>query len=771
MSLVAQTIPNLVSGVSQQPSPSRLTTSGEKMNNAFPSVVSGLMKRAPTEFVAELSPAITVPDHAAVHVIDRDLTEKYILVVGSGDLELYDAAGTKQTVTFPDGKAYLPTTDVWKKMRFVTVADTTFCLNTEKTVAAESLTDSRTDPKTRATVFVKQAIPSVTYAFYINGSLAGSFSTSDNTTASTALEGTAEIAAGLASDCVSRGYTVSRRGPVLSITVTSGDVIRVNDEFGGNAMEVYTETVQSFDRLPPLERDNRVVKIQDFENRDNPYWVQYNEETNSWQETYGYDDRERLDASTMPHVLVKTGANTFEFRENTWEERSAGDATTNPSPSYVGTTINGMFLFKGRLGLLGGENMVLSKVGNFEQQYRTTVLQILAEDVIDVASVTGRVNTLYHAVAFADELLLLSDKQQFRVNSGDVFAADTVGITPSTSYPASPYVSPVNVGNSAYFVGNGPTHTVAREIYIDVNRQTIKADDIAVQVPTYIPLDIRAIAGSSSASAFLAVAESEPNVIYVHKWYEINDDKVQSAWCKWVFDENVTIVGMGFLEEVLYLVYKVGSDVRIDKMLVGPTIDKDLLLDHQFTEADCTVSYSAGTGLTTIDIPYGTASTVEFYRTDDGTFSKITATRSDEDTYTVEGDITSYEFTGGLNYEFLYEFSTQYIREETQGGESTIQDGRLQLHYMSLIYQGTSYFTVEVTPKSNTTNTYTFSGRILGDEDATADGIPSDTGEFKFPVFAENTAVTIQLKNDKPYKCSFGSVEWLARFRQKAKRF
>ena len=102
------------------------------MVNAFPSVVAGMMKRPPSEFVAELSPAITVSDTAAVHMIDRDANEKYILICGDGDLELYDETGVKQTVTYPDGKAYLPTTDLWRKLRFVTVADTTFILNTER---------------------------------------------------------------------------------------------------------------------------------------------------------------------------------------------------------------------------------------------------------------------------------------------------------------------------------------------------------------------------------------------------------------------------------------------------------------------------------------------------------------------------------------------------------------------------------------------------------------------------------------------------------------
>jgi len=773
MPLVASSIPNLVSGVSQQPAPSRLPTSGQEMKNAFPSVVSGLMKRAPTEFVAELSTGITVPDAAAVHVIDRDVNEKYILVVGQSDLELFDEAGVKQTVTFPDGKGYLPSTDIWKKMRFVTVADTTFCVNTEKTVGSTTITETRTDPKTVASVFIKTAIPSQTYAIYVNGSLAGSTTTNDNTTAGTALEGTAAIAAELKTDLISNGYTDAEvYNTTVTFSITSGDTLEVLDEFGGNAMRAYVDTISQFSDLPPGENDGRLVKVRDIEDYDSVYWVRYDAASNTWVEDVGYDQQVELDASTMPHILVKTGASTFEFRENTWEVRPVGDSDTNPLPSYVGTQINGIFLFKGRLGLLGGENMVLSQVGNFEQQFRTTVMQVLAEDLIDVASVTGRVSTLYHAVSFADELILFSDKQQFRVSSGDVFAADTVGITASTSYPCSPYVGPVSVGTSAYFVGNGPTHTVSRELYIDVNRQTVKGDDIAVQIPRYIPLDVRAIAGSPSANTFMIFTESEPNTMYVHKWYEVNDEKVQSAWCKWEFDSNVTLVGMGFLDDVLYIVYKVGSDVRIDKMLVGPTIDKELLLDHQITDSDFSVfTYDSGTDLTTIDIPYGTPATVEFYRTDDGSYAPITATRVDENTYTFDGDITGYSITAGINYEFLYQFSDQYIREESANGEAAVQDGRLQMQYMSIIYTDTSYFSVEVTPESNTTKTYTFSGRVLGDADALADSIPRDTGEFKFPIFAENDQVTIQLKNDQPYRCSFGSVEWSAMYRQKARRF
>ena len=169
MAFVANTIPNLVSGVSQQPSSSRLKTSGEQMVNAFPSVVSGLIKRPPSEFVRELSPNMAVSDTAAVHMINRDANEKYILVCGDGDLELYDEEGTKQTVSFPYGKDYLPTADIWRKMRFVTVADTTFMLNTDIMVQATDIPEASPSLKTVGQVTINQAVDSFTYTITVDG--------------------------------------------------------------------------------------------------------------------------------------------------------------------------------------------------------------------------------------------------------------------------------------------------------------------------------------------------------------------------------------------------------------------------------------------------------------------------------------------------------------------------------------------------------------------------------------------------------------------------
>ena len=178
--------------------------------------------------------------------------------------------------------------------------------------------------------------------------------------------------------------------------------------------------------------------------------------------------------------------------------------------------------------------------------------------------------------------------------------------------------------------------------------------------------------------------------------------------------------------------------------------------------------------LTTIVLPYGTPSTVEFYKTDALAFEPysegVTVTRSSETTYTIPGDVTADSITAGINYQWRYEFSEQYLREDTGDGESAIQDGRLQLRYFSVIYTDSSYFDAVVTPVNGTAKTYTFNGRTLADPDNVADLIPSDTGEFKFPVFGENEQVTVELKSSQPYKVAIGSVEWTASYNARARR-
>ena len=140
MALINRSIQNFYQGVSQQAASMRLPTQAEVQENAFSSIVEGLKKRPPSVHLAKLSDSVA--NDSYVHVINRDSTERYILIVTNGDLELYDFTGVKKTVNFPDGKSYLINSIPREGFSSVTVADYTFIVNKNVTTSMNTTTAS-----------------------------------------------------------------------------------------------------------------------------------------------------------------------------------------------------------------------------------------------------------------------------------------------------------------------------------------------------------------------------------------------------------------------------------------------------------------------------------------------------------------------------------------------------------------------------------------------------------------------------------------------------
>jgi len=141
MALVSTSIPNLLNGVSQQPSSIRQVTQGESQINALSSVIDGLIKRPPTEHVAKIINSVV--SNAAIHVVDRGAGFQHILVVqatsSSASISAFDLSGSAVTVNASSTNLqYLYCTDPANDLQFITVADYTFVLNKTKTVTADS---------------------------------------------------------------------------------------------------------------------------------------------------------------------------------------------------------------------------------------------------------------------------------------------------------------------------------------------------------------------------------------------------------------------------------------------------------------------------------------------------------------------------------------------------------------------------------------------------------------------------------------------------------
>ena len=236
---------NMLGGVSQQAAAQQFPSQCKELTNGYPSIVDGLSRRPPTQHVGRL----IFGDHpeSHFHYIDRDQDERYIVVVGSGSIQVFDLEGNAKTVHSPDGLDYLECDSPRTQLKALTLADYTFIVNT--TVDVEKDEDSApTVRNPEALVFVKQGAYSTTYT--ITGS-AGAYSDSTTTGASAGDANTEAIAAALA-DAVVAGFTVTRSGSVIWIRADGSDdfSMTVSDGIGNTGLVLVKDSVQTFDDLP-----------------------------------------------------------------------------------------------------------------------------------------------------------------------------------------------------------------------------------------------------------------------------------------------------------------------------------------------------------------------------------------------------------------------------------------------------------------------------------------------------------------------------------------
>lgn len=311
MSRISNKIPTLVNGVSQQIHTQRLASQAQEQVNFLSSIAHGLRRRPPTQHIAKLS--VEDWSNAKIHVINRDLKERYIVVFTDGGIKVFDTEGVEKTVNFPDGQNYLQAADPRAEIRAVTIADYSFVLN--RTVTAKMTTEKTAKRFKEALINVRLGNYGRTYKVIINGAQKAHYTTPNGSVASHANDiDTVAIAKKLYNQLVNAGMTgfaIKRIQSAIYLWKQSGDfTISVEDGFSGSAMKVAKDRLQRFSDLPKVGPDGFHLEIVGDQNTafDN-YYVAFDKTSEEdsegvWREAAAQDITYKIDSSTMPHILV-----------------------------------------------------------------------------------------------------------------------------------------------------------------------------------------------------------------------------------------------------------------------------------------------------------------------------------------------------------------------------------------------------------------------------------------------------------------------------------
>ena len=170
MPLITSSIPNLINGVSQQPPALRLASQAEEVVNCMSSPVEGLKKRPPLNNVARLFIENKSTVRPFVHMVSRTNDINYIIIIQDGAIKVANLDGTLVTPATPDGVSYLDVTGHPSEMfRVASIADYTFIVNKEKTVAMSSDLSPTTITDVTGMVFIKVANYDTEYSVTLGG--------------------------------------------------------------------------------------------------------------------------------------------------------------------------------------------------------------------------------------------------------------------------------------------------------------------------------------------------------------------------------------------------------------------------------------------------------------------------------------------------------------------------------------------------------------------------------------------------------------------------
>jgi hypothetical protein len=244
----------------------------------------------------------------------------------------------------------------------------------------------------------------------------------------------------------------------------------------------------------------------------------------------------KLDPTTMPMVMERTGSTTFNVDVGAWKQRASGDANTNPGLKLASKSvpIAHAVWFKERLVLGGGTLVEASTVADPFNFWVEDVAEVVDSDPISKSIPSGESGDVRYFVEFASSLVTFCEQAQYELTSADQpLTPKTAQLVASTSYSILP-VAPKRSTTQVYFAAPRGNYAVIAEYFQDQLRVSSEAAEVTAHVPRLVPSSVRSVVPlPGSQTVLVTLAESAS--VYCYRYFFEGGQKQQSAWTKFEF--------------------------------------------------------------------------------------------------------------------------------------------------------------------------------------------------------------------------------------------
>jgi hypothetical protein len=473
-----------------------------------------------------------------------------------------------------------------------------------------------------------------------------------------------------------------------------------------------------------------------------------------------------------------------EFRLNFWKNRLVGDSDTNPFPSFVNNTIDGISFFKNRIIFTSRQNVICSQAGDYFNFFASTVITIVDSDPIDISASSLKPIHLKHLLPVPRGLLMFGDNGQYILETTtEAFAPKTAEVNLLSTYSESDTVSPVDIGSSFLFVEEGVKATTVFEMDVKDNIGGKPAViELTRLIPTYIPSAIISMKNSQSTGTVALLSKQEPSSLYLFRFFQQGDNRI-SGWFRWQLPG--TVESFDFDQDVLYVVTKHGSNYVLSNMsLLTDTPNESLLFEGQYLDVrldlfdyNPTLVYKSATDTTRVCFKDGFEDTNEqpvlMYLNSDiaGYFEEQTlkydATAPTGEKYYLEaeGNQTTSTFAIGYKYEALAQLPAFYfMKDEARALKDTLNIPRVSRITINSYNSGPYKAIVRAEGR----NEFELYLPQINADYYKANNVPIiRNAQSTVPILAKGNQFEFELIADAPFPTAFTSLNWEGTYNNK----
>lgn len=503
-----------------------------------------------------------------------------------------------------------------------------------------------------------------------------------------------------------------------------------------------------------------------------------------WEETIAPDVSTGLDSTTMPIVLIRLANGNFQAAPLngtltvnnlalTWEPRLVGDDDSNSHPSFVGSTIQDIFLFANRLGFLTEDNISMSQAGDYYNFYSKSALTQVASDPIDLSVSSIKPAVVHSVIPSPQGLLLFSANQQFLMEAENgAWTPSTVTIRTISNYESDKYVKPIDLGTTTMFVSKNPSWARTFEIAPRGQREAPSVFESTRAVPEWIPQSISMASGSSQNSLWVGSGRTSPT-IYLYRYYDEGNERKLSSWIRWTLPSNV--IHTAIQSDTLYIITTgtEGYTVLAHNLGLSPTTGGlinslgnavDPYLDAWF-QITSTPTYANGVTKVYLPTHFNTSKTLQYVvgtpisgaNTYSGYNNTITVLSDGGGSYfNIPGNVTANYIFVGYEYQMEIILPRYNYAAGDQGYDFTGNTRTARMKFYTGL-GGTVGFSIT----DNTRSAWTNISSVRLADFYKADTSPFTTSYvYSVPIYQRPDNYVMKVLSNSPFPVSLVAMQW-----------